>query len=760
MLSSQTTPQELLKTHFGYSHFLPGQEEVVNRIIKGENLLVIMPTGGGKSLCYQLPALHFEGVVLVVSPLIALMKDQVDQLSATGMKSTFINSSISANEITVRLEEIASGKYKLVYVAPERFFSRTFLYSLKNIRIDLFAVDEAHCISEWGHDFRPSYMRLKKVADFLGVRSIVALTATATEKVRADIRGLLGFQPHEEIVTGFHRPNLILMVHRIDKEKKRVENLQQIVRKITGSIIVYAGTRKSVESIFSALNEIGESCTLYHAGLIDEDRVRNQDDFINGRKRIIICTNAFGMGINKKDVRAVIHFNMPGSLEAYYQEAGRAGRDGKNSYCIMLFGARDRYLQEFFIQGSYPPKELISRLYTILNEENEDVILKTHEDLLSKIDGRVNEMAVSSVLRIFEEYGIAERLSERDHKASLKLLADFEEAVDSVDPRAEVQRLILGNLIDLYDQSLYRGVQFSLDSLAVECSIGKESLMRGIKELQKKEVIEYTAPFRGRGIRLLKRDLDPSDLPIEFDELEKRADHEFDRLKKVEEYAYNNVCRHKFLLQYFGEANMNAHVCKSCDSCLKSTSSTISNKQESPHNSSDDNLSLMEKAFLHTIRMYSNKFGQKVFVDILKGSQNKIVKRWKLSGSSFYGYGESYSRDELDNILSSLIVNGLVIRSGGMYPVLRLADAGEQHIGCTGSEESMKQDIHKQKQEADKTKNETIIKAVVTHGFDDPKLLKQELGDSYSLAEINKVIMQMKSECLDYLRKRYIREDA
>lgn len=751
--------KQILKEYFGYDEFLPGQEDVIHRILKGDNLLVIMPTGGGKSLCYQLPALQLSGIVLVVSPLIALMKDQVDQLNSWGVPSTFINSSITAPEVAFRIKEVLSGKYRLVYVAPERFYSRTFLYQIKDVKIDLFVIDEAHCISEWGHDFRPSYLRLKKVAEFLTARSIVALTATATHEVREDIRTLLGFTPDDEIVTGFHRPNLFFMVHRIDREKIRMEKLKKIIQKLTGSLIIYAGTRKTVDAITHELSDDGYQVTSYHAGLTDEERILNQDAFLSGKTRIIVCTNAFGMGINKKDVRGVIHFNLPGSIEAYYQEAGRAGRDGKRAYCILLFGARDRYLQEFFIQGSYPPRELIEEIYRTIDAENEEIIKKTHEEILNQLTGRVNEMAVSSVLRILEEHGIIERLSERDHKASIKLLKDFDGALDSIDPRAEMQRLVLANLFEIYDQALYGGIQFVIDDLAMKCRVSRETFLRSIKALHEKELLSYNAPFRGRGIRMLQQHVDPEKLPVPYDALTERSSKEYDRLRKMEEYAYQSECRHRFFLRYFGENVSSFPHCESCDFCVNPHNPEKTIQHEKTDNSektpSSSALDMVSNAFLATIGRYPGRFGQKVIIDILKGSKNQFVRRWSLHNAPFYSFFDTYTREHLEKELSNLIIKGYVTRQNGMYPVLSLSALGEKILQETGGSD-IKKELEAKKENQKILKDRIIINAIIAHGFDDRKLIKEVVGNEITMSEIEQVIIKIKKDFLDYLKEKYV----
>jgi len=555
-----------LRESFGYPGFRPGQERAIASVLAARDTLVVLPTGGGKSLCFQVPALMLPGLTVVVSPLISLMKDQVDALNARGLAAAFINSTLTSSQVSDRLARAGRGDIKLLYVAPERFDVGTTAERLRSMGVSLLAVDEAHCISEWGHDFRPSYLRMRDVRERLGAPPTIALTATATPEVRKDIALQLALRNPSVIVTGFDRTNLHYHVLPTRNEQEKDDALVQTLRDHEGVAVIYASTRRNVERIAGVLERARVSATAYHAGLDDAHRHDVQESFMNERVRAIVATNAFGMGIDKPNVRLVVHHAMPGTLEAYYQEAGRAGRDGNHSECVLLHSFPDRFTHEFFIKGAYPERPVIESVYDALRRvvDASGMTDLGPADIARLVPGKVGDRDVDSVLRILLRADAVRRESESGSSVMIRLLATPERIKRELPDPHSPELGLLRALWRAVGARLHDGAVVALDGLPPGFS-GASTAIPLLSALQARQFLTWERI--GGGTRLTNPKAPLSAFDVDWAGLDRRRRADLAKLDAMQKYAYTTGCRRAFVLRYFGD-EAGRGTCGGCDNCL------------------------------------------------------------------------------------------------------------------------------------------------------------------------------------------------
>ncbi len=667
------TPEECLE-EFGLLAFRPGQKQVIDTIIGGRDTLCIMPTGGGKSLCYQLPTIAREGVTIVVSPLIALMKDQVDSMTRLGISATLINSTLTGAEQFNRIDAMARGEFKLVYIAPERLRSVAFMKAVRETDVQLLAIDEAHCISHWGHDFRPDYARLGRFRELVGNPQTVALTATATKLVRADIAKILSLKDPKTYVTGFARENLFLKVASPGSNTEKDAQLIDFLKSRDGCGIIYASTRKNCEKLIELLQEkLRRPIAFYHAGLATEKRRDVQEKFMSGEVPIIVATNAFGMGIDKADLRFVVHYNMPGSVEAYYQEAGRAGRDGQPSECLLLYSFQDRFIQEFFIENSYPSRETIRDVYEYLRAIASDPIEMTLQEIKDDLDLSLGTSGIANCENLLERANAIERMDSQENMAAIKIDSELPTLVDLLPREAKSQRHVLRGLERIVGPLRKERVLFRPQRLIDDLDMKWPAINRAIREVCKLEAVDFVPPFRGRAIHMLCRNKSFEQLDIDFVELEKRKASEMEKLQRVIQLATTRRCRQLEILEYFGDEDR--QECGNCDNCSPAGRKAA----ERPKHADSDACLYSAQVALSGIVKTQGKVGKRLLAQMLNGSTAKKISQLGLARQSTFGLLKRLRQTDVVDLLDWLIENNyaMQVENTKFRPVVQITPAGK-----------------------------------------------------------------------------------
>jgi len=650
--------KEYLKKYFGYDEFRKGQEEIIQTVLNKNDALVVMPTGGGKSLCFQLPALLMNGTAIVISPLIALMKDQYDSLEKNNFPATYINSSLSFEESSDRINKAIQGNYKLIYIAPERLANEYFIKTLSKLTVSFLAIDEAHCISEWGHDFRPAYLNIANALENIPISHTVALTATATPDVQRDIVEALKMKNPKLLVKGFDRENLTYIA---ENTVKKVERISKIISKTkNGSTIIYCGSRKKTDEIFKGLSEENISVTSYHAGMSNEERKNNQNKFIAGEVNVIVATNAFGMGIDKSDVRNVIHTDFTGSIEAYYQEAGRAGRDGKPSICYLLFNFGDKRLQEFFIDCTFPKKSEFQEVFDYLLSKNKKIITENDAKIGNELG--VPAFRVDTILNHFERNNLIERFG-NPVNAKFKFCCDKNDLAFFLQNTNEKNRLILDALLRSFsEEALYNFVNIDVNYILKKYDLKKKTFDSALNNLVKSGVVEYQEEIPADSILILDSKIRFENIKFDFAKLEKRKQNATQKLEKVVEYATTNNCKRNFILDYFSD-NSYSGQCKKCSSCLGSEDFSKNSKSEI-------------QTVLSAAAELNGKFGRYILAIFLKGEANEKIKNYKLNKGKYFGKLKKEKLDAIYFYIDNCISLNYLEKSEGEYPLISLTNKG------------------------------------------------------------------------------------
>ncbi len=647
--------KKILNEIFGFSEFRLGQEEIIESILNGNNVLAVLPTGGGKSLCYQIPALMSDSFSIVISPLIALMKDQVDSLNKKKVVASFINSTLTYHEVEKVFREIDNGKIKLLYVSPERLENIDFTERIKRLNPKYIFVDEAHCISEWGHNFRPSYRKITEFCERIGNNNISAFTATAIPEVRRDIIEHFNFTNPRIFIRGFERKNLHLNVIRTNRKKERVLSL---VKKHQLPAVIYTSTRKNAEELSEFLNMNGYQSNYYHAGLSPEQRRIIQDDFMTDRVKIICATNAFGMGVDKADIRLLIHYNLTSSIENYYQEIGRAGRDGNPSNIYLLYEEKDYQIQQYFINNNYPSDNEVKQVYNSICDYKQIAVGSKYDKRIQIDKGiesfmlpkKINKQKLLSSLRVLHENNLIEFISDTEQYSFIRILFTTNELKTFIKQYARnLTRDLLIYIIRSFGDTVFtRKVKIDIPSIARRLDTTETSIVNILKKLSIPGVIEYEMPLDNPSVRLLNERIYPNNLTLNVRSWLEHKRNSENKLSTMRDYVFTDVCRFKFILNYFGE-ELKDYSCGKCDNC---TNDSIQDSVQ---------LEYLEEIILDTIHEAKNPIKQIDLIKILLGSS-------KYPGAqNFANYGacKHFKRDTLNEIIEHLIQKDTIKKFDG-----------------------------------------------------------------------------------------------